>query len=289
MKRFIWFVSGLTVAFIIMMTLADIGYTAIYRHCIPRNKVVYIIQMKPTAIDRVFLGSSRVANHIVTSEVKKTTGKPAINLGIEGSGLADNLLQFKLLLDRKIRIKKLYLQVDYVYNDENLSLIGSTAALPFIKDPVVSGFLEPRLKNYPAYAHIPFYRYAMSDQVLGLRECLLSLANKRPKDDFSDGFHPQHGHHKILPFSLPKSIASQNHSITEFKRLCKKNSIEFIPFCAPYPSGFKNRDFLISLKKKLPELQDYSTSIPDSLFYNSVHLNSDGALAFTRLLLADEK
>ena len=99
MRQFlIHFFSILAVVFLLLF-LCDILYSKVYRDAIPRNKLHYIINLKKENFDIVFLGSSRVANHIDTDLFNKLSNKKTINLGVEGAGLNDNLLQLKLLLE----------------------------------------------------------------------------------------------------------------------------------------------------------------------------------------------
>lgn len=270
-----------------LMTGLDLCYTLLYAHIPPRNKFQYLRQMQPQRIDYVFLGSSRTANHIVPDIVTALTGKKALNLGVEGAGLADNLLTLKMLIDRKIEIKHLYLQVDYVYNSSDVTLLGNTDALPFIHDDVVSTHLKGKMKDfYPCY-YIPFYRYMVSDHRLGVREAGMSLARRAPRTDLQTGYVALEGHTDSGPVKLPREIARSNTSLDEILSICKSRKIRLTLFCAPFYPG-TDTAYISALKKRLPGFHDFSGTITNpQLFYNSGHLNREGALKFTEMLIRE--
>jgi|SRR6218665_335272 len=287
MRKFLIYISSVFLAVAVLMVACDFGYTLTYQKAKPRNKFEYILQMKPQKINYVFLGSSRTENHIVTSEVKVLTGESAINLGMAGAVFEDNLLQLKLLLDRKVKIEKLFLQVDYLYDHPGVSNIGNSMALPFIHNQVVKSHLESQMPNFNALYYIPFYRYLVTDFAIGFREFFFTMVGKKSKIDISDGFVPKNGSEPFQTFSFPKQIAAENKTITAFKNICKANKIELVLFCAPFCSKTENTAYIRKLKLNLPELHDYSTAVPDSLFYNCGHLNEKGAQFFTKKLIQD--
>lgn len=269
------------------MVLFDMMYTYVYTNAAPRNKYQYILQQKPQTIDLVFLGSSRTANHIVTKEVRILTGKSAINLGMEGALLEDNLLEFKLLLDRKIKMKTLFLQVDYMYEPQDVSNVANVAAFPFICNPIIKEYLKNQLSHADALEYIPFYRYLTADHAIGFREFMLSAANKKGKVDMADGFSPKKGSRELIPSVLPAKISNGNAALDSFALLCRNNDIQLFLFCAPFCSQTGNIEYIDKLKTKLPQLHDYSRTFDDEHFYNCAHLNDEGAKLFTRLLTHD--
>ena len=287
MKKFIRYILIVTASALLLMALLDAAFTYVYSTSPPRNKIQYIMRLEPQKIDYVFLGSSRTANHIATDEVTRITGKPAINLGMEGAVLQDNLLQLKLLLDKEIKMEKVFVQVDYIYEIGNVSNIANSAALPFIHNDVVSEHLKPQLNNFSASYHIPFYRYLIADFAIGFREFTLTMFKKKPRIDLADGFIPKIGSEKLTKYTLPDSIAKNNVARSAISELCAQNNIKLILFCAPFCSKTENADYIERLKEKLPDLRDYSKAVDDSLFFNCGHLNEQGARHFTRMLVAD--
>lgn len=289
MRKFLYSLTVVISSVVVLLYSMDYFFTRVYETAQPRNKFQYILALKPQTIDYVFLGSSRVANHIVTKEVEQLTGKRAINLGMEGAHLEDNLLQLKLLLYQGIRIQKLFLQVDYQFEDKGRSPIALSDAMPFIKHPIIKEHLRStNTPNFEANYYIPFYRYMMAAPKIGFREFCFSAMNKKPKISPGEGFSPKQGNRSFGKYSLPSSISETNTAVETIKAICKKHQIEVVLFCAPFCSIAENKEYIGKLKTKLPELKDYSTGYNDRLFYDCAHLNQQGALLFTKRLVVNE-
>ncbi|CAM3615688.1 hypothetical protein [Flavobacterium saliperosum] len=289
MKKFLYSLTMVLGSVIVLLYAMDYLFTCVYETSQPRNKFQYILKLKPQTIDYVFLGSSRVANHIATKEVEQLTGRKAINLGMEGAHLEDNLLQLKLLLHQGVKIKKLFLQVDYQFEDEGRSPIALSDAMPFIKHPVVKEHMQSiNTPDFEANYYVPFYRYMMAAPKIGFREFFFASINKQPKIDPGEGFTPKTGNHSFGKYALPSSISETNAALEGIKKICKDHQIEVVFFCAPFCSVTENKEYIRELKTKLPELKDYSAGYEDELFYDCAHLNEKGALFFTRQLVTNE-
>lgn len=286
MKTFLRYLSFVLLIVVASMITLHLAYTKVYSTAV-RNKFQYVMKLEPQKIDYVFLGSSRTANHIMTSEVRKQTGGTAINLGIEGAVLGDNLLEMKLLISRKVKIRKAFLQVDYLYDKHGVSFIANQAALPFLSEPVVKDYLKPVLPDFYALYYIPFYRYMVNDYRIGFREFFFSLIGKKGRIDMRDGFIPQEGKKPLGEFKWPAEISDGNETIDEFQRICKENNIELVLFCAPVCSNSSNKEYTSKLKERMPGFRDYSAALPDQYFNNCGHLNVEGAKKFTQMLTAD--
>lgn len=291
MKRFLTNSTVFFIGIIVALYVLDILYTTIYKNSFPRNKTQFILSLEEgEKLDYVFLGSSRVENSIVSSEIEKHTEKRTLNLGTQGARLDDVNIFIRLLIDKKVKIEKLFIQVDYIYNHESSSDIVRSQALPYMRtNKVIKDYLKRVDSSYFENYYIPFYRYATNDYRLGFREFFASLFNKKSKINFNDGFVPLFGvmnKNDIVGAELPKSILKFNKSIIEIDSLCKVNKIEVIYFCAPFCSRLKSNDYIIKLKEKLPNFKDFSSSVSnDSLFQNCSHLNKDGAEVFSKIFI----
>lgn len=133
MKYFCKHILFLLVTLILASFFLDYLYTSVYCNFKPRSKFSYIVSLKPKKIDYVFLGSSRVANTIDADLVENISKKSAINLGIEGADLNDNLLELRLLVSRNVKIGTLYLQVDHFFESNTDLFVAKAEALPFFK------------------------------------------------------------------------------------------------------------------------------------------------------------
>jgi len=285
MKKFIKYIAALSICVIAIMALLDFIYTNVYEKSNPRNKIQYILNLKPRKIDYIFLGSSRVANTIVTDEIIKASNKTAINLGIEGAVLSDNLLQLKLLLNNGIVAEKIFLQVDDQYENLEKSAIAKADAIPFIHNSIIKEHLKEEIEDFSKMYHIPFYRYMVTDYKVGFRELFFSITDKKPKVNLDNGFSAKKGNHELETIILPKIIAKNNSVLEKIRLLCDQNNIELVLFCAPFCSNTQNIDYVDKLQIKLPKMQNYSRVINDSLFFNCDHLNVDGAMYFTKLFI----
>lgn len=288
MRRFLKNSIIFTVGIIISLYFIDSVYSKVYNNSTPRNKTQYILSLKKgEKLDYVFLGSSRVENVIIPSIIKELTGNKTLNLGTQGAKLDDINIFLKLLIDRQIKIKRLFVQVDYTYNYVSSSDIVRSQSLPFIKsNSVIKEYLKKVDSNYYKNYYIPFYRYGANDYRIGFREFIASLINKKSTVDFETGYVPIYGsiiNNNDQISSLPIEIIETNKVINEIDALCKANNIQVTYFCSPFCSKLKTNNYLLKLKSKLPNFQDFSSVIKeDSLFKNCSHLNKAGAEKFTR-------
>jgi hypothetical protein len=284
MKKFSIYILGILFSLILLLYLADFIFTTVYIKSIPRNKLQYILKEKNKFYDIVFLGSSRVANHVDTELFSKLSGKRCINLGVEGAGLNDNLLQLKLLLDSN-KVNNLFLQVDNNFQNSSPSNISISEAMPFFTNKIVSDHLKEHFNNYYLLKYIPFYRYAVNSPKIGFREMFFSLINKKPRIDPSKGYIPKF--HKALTlkyYSFPKNIVRENPALNEIKLICKEYNVNLILFISPYCSKVINSNYLEQLNYKIPNLYDLSKNYKDDYFSNCSHLNDRGAKEFTKSL-----
>jgi hypothetical protein len=278
-------IALLLLTLVLLMSLFDWVYTYTYANAVPRNKFQYIHRMRPQAIDYVFLGSSRVADHISATEVRRLTGKTAINLGIEGASYDDNLLELQMLLARKVTIKKVILIVDHFYELQGASTFGNAAMLPFIHDPMVTDHFSRQLPDFRASYYVPFYRYMKASHVAGFREFFMSAMGRKTRVDFSDGLISRVGNTKLKVEILPDTLSQRNKCLDSIQAICDQNQIELVLFCAPYCSKVQNLDYIAKLKQRYPAMLDYSRTMDDKWFYDCAHLNKEGAIEFTRMLV----
>ena len=99
MKRFIKNSIICFIGILIALYLLDMLYTQVYSNSFPRNKTQFILSLKQgEKFDYVFLGSSRVENSIVSSEIERQTGKRTLNFGVQGGNLDDVNIFLRLSL-----------------------------------------------------------------------------------------------------------------------------------------------------------------------------------------------
>ncbi len=283
MKQFILHTLKTVILFMVLLYVCDVAYTSIYLKSNPRNKLQYILNTKNENFDIVFLGSSRVANHIDTKLFDSLSNKKTINLGVQGAGLNDNLLQLRLLIESN-NVYNVFLQLDDNFERTGPTALGTAAAMPFIRNNVIKEHTKEYFENFNALYYIPFYRYAINDPKIGFREVFFSLMGKKPRIDPSVGYNPKFGNDLSQKGKLPKTISRVNSILDEIRRICKEGNINLILFVSPYSSATGNMDYIEKLKYKIPELIDLSKGYDDELFFNYGHLNNKGGQLFTKRL-----
>lgn len=282
MRPFLRKIISILILVIALLYFLDFVYTQAYVNANPRNKLQYILKTKNESYDIVFLGSSRVANHINTKLFDSLSNKNTINLGVEGAGLNDNLLQLKLLLANN-NISNVFLQIDSNFEYEGPSNIVTSEAMPFLNtNKIINHHVKEYFDNYKNLKYIPFYRYAINDPKIGFREMLLSAFNKKPRIDPNTGFSPIFGNKNPMnEHSLPETIKTENNILEDIIDICQKNKVQLVLFTSPYCSKAKHKNYIEKLKHKIPYLIDLSKGYDDNLFYNCGHLNYNGATLFT--------
>ena len=252
MKKFLLYFFSILALVFLLLFLCDMLYSKIYRDTIPRNKLHYIINLKNENFDVVFLGSSRVANHIDTDFFNKLSNKRTINLGVEGAGLNDNLLQLRLLLAHN-QVKTVFLQIDSNLETTESSNISTAEAMPFINNPIVMAHTKKYNPNFDCLYRIPFYRYAINDAKIGFRELFFSFLNKKPGVDPSVGYTPKFGNaipNAPLAIMGEKTILHRNSVLEEIRLLCQQKNTKLVLFITPFCSKI-NADSYIQKMKKL--------------------------------------
>lgn len=287
MKKFLYHISILILSGIIMLFILDKLYTYLYTNSTPRNKVSHIFSIKNKEIDYVFIGSSRVDNHIDPKIIENLTGKTAINLGIQGAKLNDSYLLLQLLNEHEIKTETIFIQVDYNYNINGNSKFLTTALMPHLKNKLVSELVKERHPDFYYLKNIPFYRYMIYDYKIGFREVFNAAINNEPTINLNSGYYPLTGHREYnFNASLPSTILNENQIIKKIDSFAKKNNMNIQYFTAPFCANTKNIDYTSKLQDKIPGLMDFSRlfSDKDEYFFNCTHLNDKGAKEFSRIL-----
>lgn len=273
-----------------------------YQRQIPSNKLTWLFQIKDSTFDDAFLGSSRtymMFNHNIWFE---KTGKTAINLGIDGSGMADHYLTLYQFLKNGNKIKRLFLHIDqgtiknnftYPFRDYIWSL--------YVDDPEIKNVLyyESQLYDFVVFRLHPFGKYLKENRKYPFGSNFLE--NKISFDSLAGTYYND------IPFRINyervKTYKYENFEISKsFQRnfenlmvLAHQNSIEVIIYTAPvhpawakYLAIAKTTHYLDSLTQShsLKWINFYSFEMkPDSVYHRDItHLNSEGTKLFTTMI-----
>ena len=290
MKKFIILLIVTLFTLVIVSLAFDLVYTHIYKNSNPRSKFQYLRSLKDTKINYIFLGSSRVDSGMISSIIENKTNKSCLNLGFQYSHIGDIYYSLKLLKEYNITTDSIFIQVDYMYNQQkgfsnNLPYEMS----PFIKDnSVTKEYIIDYVGQDQSNYYVPFFRYCSQSAKIGFREVVSNVFNKKTTVKKNKGFSPMQGveNQKNSHRVLPKTISKSNIYFDKIKNYCKKNNIRVVFYCAPFCKHTKNLDYISKLKKKIPELYDFSNAINnDKMFVNCYHLNEKGAEKFTEIFV----
>ena len=158
MRYFIKHIITLIAISFCLLIIADVVYTYAFYKTIPRNKLQFVLKTKEKHYTNVFIGCSRLSNHIDEKYLDSLSGQKNLNLGVEGANYADNLLLFKLFLKNNNSVDKIFLQLDHFYQNNEMSAIANSDALPFIGNEVISKHFKKYDKKYYYIYYLPFYR-----------------------------------------------------------------------------------------------------------------------------------
>ena len=95
MNKFVIFIVKALIILILTMGLLDVSYTFVYKQNNDRNKISYLYNSKDKNYDVVFLGSSRVNNHL-NPKIFNEQGYRTFNFGITRSRLDESALMLNV-------------------------------------------------------------------------------------------------------------------------------------------------------------------------------------------------
>lgn len=289
MKYFVKHILKIAVMLAVCAYALDLFYTHVYKESLPRTKFQSLRTLKNQSVDYVFLGSSRVENGISPEIIESKTGKKAINLGFQASKLSDVNFVLQLLDEYHISYKKVFIQVDYIFNlEKGYSNVLSYEILPFINEnQLIANHSQLNDQaNFWRNKYIPFYRYSITSQKNGMREIIMNLLKKQTKISVNKGFDPLQGSFSGGNYTLPEKIANKNKYYDLILDYTLKNKKDVTFFIAPFRISNNNFSFVEKLEKKVVGLKNFSNALPDNKYFqNNSHLNNDGATAFTNILI----
>jgi len=285
MKQFLTFIGKLLVIILITAVALDLLYTMVYHRSKSRNKIDYLYNSKDKKYDVVFLGSSRVQNHLVP-KIFNDQGLKIYNFGLTRSRLQESALMLKLMVERNYEIKHLVLQVDLNINTNDHSEAIRSLFMPYIH---TSETIRNHYKNIPEYEellYVPFYRYMHYDARIGFREFYQSATHKKTNALDNDGFYPLVKNKRPMPpADLSKYSPKRNEAYEEIKSICKKHKINLIAISTPMCMSTINREYFNQLQSVYPEIHKFEDAVIDDQYFSTCgHLNKQGAEKFTNFV-----
>jgi hypothetical protein len=255
--------------------------------------------------DIVISGSSRAMVHYDPRLIEASTGHTAFNIGLNGSQTDMQLALLKTYLEHNARPKLVIHNLDLFSFVTSREIYNPAQFLPYLAEkPLYNGIQEV----YPdawKWKYIPLYGYVVEDMrftwVLGLR----GLFGFQPAEDHIQGFVPRHiswtgdfaGFRASNPHGVRFEIEPRGlRDLEDLIETCRRENIAVVLVYSPEYTEMQaleqNRDEVFAKFREISgrfhvPLWDYSDSPLSrdrSNFYNSQHLNAEGAEAFSSLL-----
>ena len=285
MKKFILNIIKIIGLLCLTMVVLDALYTTAYINSSERSKIDYLYNTKDKNYDVVFLGSSRINNHLVP-KIFNDNGYKTFNFGITRSRLEESALMLKMMVERNYKIKNLILQVDININTDDHSEAIRSLFMPYLH---WSKTIRDHYRTIPEYnqlLYIPFYRYMHYDARIGFREMYYSLIHTRTNALENDGFYPlTTSQNPLIAADLSKYAPKRNKSYEEIKRICFANHINLIAITTPMCMETINRDYFNHLNQIYPEIRRFENAVTDDKYFSTCgHMNKDGATEFTKIV-----
>lgn len=292
MKNFFKYLVSVICLVIILLLLVDAIYTNVYSNYYSNSKFQFFRSFKNKNVDYVFLGSSRVENGINPLVIDSITNSKSVNFSVQSSKVNDMLLLLKLLDVYNIKYKKVFIQIDYIYNSLNeYSNVLDYELIPFYNsNDLIKKHLNSSNKYNDFELSFPFMRYALYDQKNGIRRLISNFKTTASIYSHNNGFRELHGTLglDIRTHDLPNKIIDFNQNFEDLKAYISSNNIDVVYFFSPIRKDTKNKDYVDKLKLKIPELKDYSSVIENSKYFkDNIHLNKHGAKIFSAKMAND--
>lgn len=288
---------------VILLTAFDYLYTA---KAVGKKgaKPHWAMNRKNESYDFVVSGSSRAENILDILTIENATKTKGLNLAYTGSALAENYITLYRFLENRNKIGSLVLSVDewgLINPDSSYSYpFHEYFFLPFLNDRTMDSVIKDNSSalKYCIWKYLPFIRYSEFNHIYKFsdffREDDATVLNRTKGSSLLDNTTADSLLYKKYPakiFHIEKKPLAYLDKIIE---LCRSNNVRLLFYSAPvhhlYRASLKNRsvckDTISSIAKRNGiTYWDFSDCswLPDSMYYNTTHLNRRGALAFSKV------
>lgn len=254
------------------------------------------------AADLLITGSSRALVHYDSRVLRAATGLTTLNLGRNGSHTGLQLAVLQTYLRHNPAPRLLIHNLDLHSLATPAGIHDPGLYLPYLDEPAIYAAVEAVHPEARAWRFLPLYGHAVADPRLRWLEGLARLAGFERTETRFAGFEPRPwpwtGEFERFAASAASGyeVARDDRgrdSLLALLRLCRGQRINVILVLSPEYSAIRplqlNRDRILAELAELANdagapLWDFSGSPVcgrRELFYNSQHLNADGAAAFS--------
>lgn len=261
----------------------------------------------------IILGSSRALIDIDCAPITTQTGKSCYNLGFDGTHINLQLARYKLYL--KYNKQPSTLVVVFGSSDfEDGEIFAPYQYVPYVNEDVIFKALVDVDKNYWLYRYVPLYGYMMHHDMLLPRVIKVIMGDMRQEKDWGkqvrvngflsidrqwtdhfEKFKRMYPNGKVFDIK-PKAIGYYHELLTMSKQMGSKVILVYAPiyyeatfkYTANYAAIIKVIEGLASAYQ-LPfyNYADLPMNKDTKYFYNSQHLNAQGAKIFSSIIAKD--
>ena len=253
----------------------------------------------------VISGSSRALNHYDPRIIHSVTGKSAFNIGRNGSQTDMQLAVLKMYLAHNTKPRLVIHNLDAFSFKTSHDVYDPAQYLPYLDQEPLYAALRKIEPDAWKWRCLPLYGYAVQDMRFNWIHGLRAWTGWAPREDHYMGFNPRFtqwtGDFDAYRADHPQGVTFEIepagvNDLEELARLCQSNGIPLLFVYSPEYSEMqameRNRSelfgqFQSSADRYHVPVWDYSDSAicrNRSYFYNSQHLNADGAAAFSQAL-----
>jgi hypothetical protein len=251
-------------------------------------------------------GSSRALNHYDPREITRQTGAPAWNIGINGSQTDMQLAVLQTYLRHNSAPALLIHNLDsFTFETSRDGLAFPETYVPYLSEPPIYQTLKRLDSSWRKAKYLPLYGYAVEDMRFSWLLGVAALVGRNPPEVRFEGFEPRTAawtedfdrFRGANPGGVSFSIESEavrdlEQLITEVTTRSGRVLLVYSPVYQEMqeiergrPELFaKFRDIALRYHATFWDFSDSPISRRRDLFYNSQHLNAEGAAIFSAAL-----
>lgn len=255
--------------------------------------------------DIVITGSSRAYDHYDPRVIGAITGQTAFNIGKNGSQTDMQVAVLKTYLSHNRAPRLVIHNLDLFTFLTSHEIYDPAQYLPYLDEPAIYAGVRRTYPDAWKWKYIPLYGYAVEDMRFAWLQGVEVWVGRQPVQDDFLGFHPRYtgwtGDFDRFRAAHPQGLKTEiePQGVSDFEdliRICQSRGIRLLlvysPEYRPIQRLETNRAEIFALFHRIAArhgvpLWDYSASpLCDrrDAFYNSQHLNAEGAAEFSRNL-----
>ncbi len=260
--------------------------------------------------DIIIQGNSRAFVQINPSIIEDSTQLSCYNIGLDGSTIDIQLARWNIYSKYNKKPKIIIQNVDLLTLVTDKKIYNIQQYLPYLNTPQISKLVYTKLPSYKIINNLPFMKYYGSFDLV--QEAITQYIKPINSYNRNKGFEGRNklwdGKYKELKkitnsdgkiYYDPETIAKGKLILEQFIEDCQKEQIKVVLVHTPYHYHIKpylsQQEETIQYFKDLASSKnivfwDYSEdSIGNNthLFYNTTHLNNDGATILTQKISQD--